>query len=165
MIEYIISYIFSIHFANFICVMGVLIYLVKARLIPAIDASMKEKEAERLALKELAKTAGHACETVNESTEEQKLYAQELLEKLKEWNSAIKESQEQEAKKRLQGRRAIAALIQKQEEMLARQYLLKKISPAVMNDATEKLIKVFSSKGQQQDFLNNALENLEQESA
>ena len=165
MIKHIVSYIFSIPFANFVCVMGVLGYLIKTRLIPVIDAAMEEKEAAKLALKELAQTTEHTCETVNESTEEQKLYAQELLEKLKEWNGAIEESQEQESEKRLQGRRAITSLIQKQEKTLTKQYLLKKITPIVMNDATEKLIKTFSSKSQQQDFLNNALENLEQEAA
>lgn len=101
MIESIVSYVFSVPFANFICVMSVLGYLIKTRLIPVIDSAMKEKEAAKLAFKELAQTTEHRRETVEESTEEQKLYAQELLQKLKVWNGIIEQAREEEAKERL----------------------------------------------------------------
>lgn len=165
MIDSIISYVFSLQFANFICVIGVLGYLIKTRLIPVIDAGIKEKEDVKLALKELFKRTKYARETVEENTKEQKLYAQELLEKLKVWNSSIEQAREEEAKTRLQGRRAIAKLIQKQEETLAKLYLVKELTPVVINDATGKLIKIFSSENKQQDFLNDALKDLEQETA
>ncbi len=165
MINLIISYIFSISFANFICVAAVLVYLIKTQLIPTIDQGIKEKEDAKRALKELAEKTQQACQSVQESTEEQKLYAQELLSKLKMWNESIEQAQEDEARKRLKGIRAISALVKRQEQTLTKLYLVKKLTPTVIENATQQLEKHFSVKDKQQDFLESALKNLEQEAA
>ena len=163
MINHIFSYVFSIPFANFLCVVGVGTYLTKTRLIPFIDTAMKEKEEAKQALKQLVQTTRQQRETVQESSQEQQLYAQELLEKLKTWNSAIEVTQEQEAKSRLKGMRAITALIKKQEASLVTMYSLKALTPVVIDNATSDLVKIFSVKSKQQDFLNAAIKDLEQE--
>lgn len=143
--------------------MGFIGYLIKTRLIPLIDAGMKEKEEAKLALKELVQATQRQREIVEENSQEQQLYAQELLEKLKAWSSSIEMAQEQEARKRLQGTRAITALIKKQEASLAQMYLVRKLTPVVIDDATNDLVKVFSSESKQHDFLNRALQELDQE--
>lgn len=163
MINALISYVFSLPFANFVCVAIVLGYLIKTQLIPVIDQGIKEKEDAIQALKELVETTRQECQIVQENTENQKLYAQELLEKLKLWNDAIEQSQENAAKERLKGTRAISALVKKQEESLTRMYLIKKVTLPVIEGATQELTELFSSKSKQQNFLETALKDLEQE--
>lgn len=165
MINALVSYIFSLSFANFICVAGVLAYLVKTQLIPAVDQGIKEKEDAKKALKDLVETTHQAYQDVQENTQDQKLYAQELLKKLKVWNEAVDQVQEDAAKERLKGTRAISALIKKQEKTLTKLYLVKKITPVVMENVTKELGAVFSSKNKQQDFLEAALKDLEEEVA
>ncbi len=165
MISLIISYIFSISFANFFCVAAVLVYLIKTQLIPTVDKGIKEKEDAKQALKELVGTTKQACQDVKENTEEQKLYAQQLLTKLRVWNKVIEQAQEDEARKRLKGMRAISNLVKKQEQALAKLYLVKKLTPVVIENAAQQLDTIFSAKEKQQGFLKTAFKDLEQEVA
>jgi hypothetical protein len=163
MIKYIISCIFSLPVANFICVASVLVYLIKTRVIPLIDQGIADKEAARQQLKEAVHYAQVEREMVEGHSQEQKLYAQELINKLAIWNTAVDVVRAQETKFKQQGTRAITALIKKQEESLLTIYLAQAVTPTIMKDATEKLTVLFSEKDKNKVFLNRAFDDLKQE--
>ena len=128
-----------------------------------IDRSIKEKEDAKVALKQSVKAAQESCKIVEENSQNQKVYAQEILKKITVWSDAVDLVKEQETKERQQGTRAITALVKKQEKALFLALATKEVSPIALNNAEKELIKIFTLKDKQQDFLNQAIKDLELE--
>ncbi|MFT6765928.1 MAG: hypothetical protein ACJAZS_000824 [Alteromonas naphthalenivorans] len=163
MIKHIYAFVFSFQFINFLWIMAVIGYLINKYVIPSIDQAMQAKEDAKTALKNVVSSTQEECKKVEDYSQEQKLYAQELLEKLKIWNAAVDITRAQETKHKQQGTRAITALVKKQEVALYNLYLSQSVTSTVMQDSKQKLTQLFSDTHKQQDFLNRALSELKQE--
>jgi hypothetical protein len=111
MIKHIYAFVFSFQFINFLWIMAVIGYLINKYVIPSIDQAMQAKEDAKTALKNVVSSTQEECKKVEDYSQEQKLYAQELLEKLKIWNAAVDITRAQETKHKQQGTRAITALV------------------------------------------------------
>lgn len=160
-----ISWLFSFKALNFIFVIGVFIYLIKTRLIPVLSKAVSDKDAALKEIKGSAKEAQDRQKEVARNIEEQKLYGQELLDKMKQWNTIVDEDNTQQEKVEKDAKKRLKAYVSKQQHALLLEHLKKEMIPCVMKEATESLEKYFTKKSEQEKFLNKSLEAMEKEQA
>jgi hypothetical protein len=143
--------------------MGVLGYLIKTRLIPFLINAIEQKKAEEHNLKISAKRAQEGQTEVADHIEGQKLYAQELLDRIKQWNDVVDENDVEQKVLEKKGKKEIAAFIEKQQQSLLMDHLKKEMAPCIMAEASQALEEIFAVKAQQDKFIANTVDSLEKE--
>lgn len=145
--------------------MGVFVYLIKTYLIPFLNDAIETQEAEIENLKKFTKKTQEEQAEVADHIEGQKLYAQELLDRIKQWNDVVEENDAEQKTLGEDGKLKISAFVKKQQQALLMDHLKKEMAPCIMKEASQALEKMFIAKKEQEKFLSRTLSSLEKEQA
>lgn len=153
----VIGFFFSFRFFHFLFVSSVIVYLIKTRLNPLIDKEIvtQKNEHEQL-IDALAQVKKSNQETIA-SIEKQRLQAQNLLDRIAIWSSAVQQKKEQKNILQKQSEEALAKFAKDQEHALLIEYYTHEMVPDSIREAHHILEKNFESVTLQEQFLEHSL--------
>lgn len=152
----IIAIITSFKGINLIVVIGVLVYLFKKKLVPLIESAQKKQEDEIKEIKKKQRALDVEYQTMEETLTIQKIYGQDLLAKIEQWNKALQKKEQEEHAFHYEIQKKSTAFIEKQNKSLTFYLFYKEVAPQITQEVCNEIEKNFQEHDKQQIFLDQA---------
>lgn len=152
----IIAIITSFKGINLIVVIGVLVYLFKKKLVPLIESAQKKQEDEIKEIKKKQRALDVEYQTMEETLTIQKMYGQDLLAKIEQWNKALRKKEQEEHAFHYEIQKKSTAFIEKQNKSLTFYLFYKEVAPQITQEVCNEIEKNFQEHDKQQIFLDQA---------
>ena len=163
MIESLYSFIFSFEFFNFLYIAGVFVYLYKNKVVPSLVTAIQKKKDFFKGLEEQVVAAQNEQLEILEHIEEQELYGQELLDRIKAWQVIVNQQNSIYENQKQVSRKLLIKFTEQQQEALVLQHIQREMAPCIIREATIALEKKFSPRKAQDGFIESAYQALQKE--
>lgn len=142
----------------FTCLVVVLKKLIKKYVNPLLHRDVLDKIKQSKQLVHEKKHLEKIYKEYEQKTEEKSTHAQSLLKKVRVWHEVVGKKLQDHEQQRFESQERVKEYLQKQSELLSIDHAKLEIVPAALNEVALEVQQKFSSKKEQEIFLDKIIE-------